>query len=315
VTRKIEEEGSRPLVSVVIPARNAARFIRSAIESVLAQTVTRVEILVAEDGSTDETVDIVSSYPASRVRLLSEPKGNLPRARNRGLAAAQADHVAFLEVDDYWLPNKLERQLPSFDDPGVVLVGCYMRWETPDGRVLGIGGTEFTPEKQRLVRSGRLMPFPTSSALFRTETVRGLGGFDESTGYASDLDMMARVAGVGSVACIPEVLGGYRVHGVSVSDSLFRDLQLHTRFVQARIAAQQAGGTLTLDEFARTHRPTLRERWATRSAGWFRSAAAAAAERRFGMAFKYGSLALISAPRYSLGRIWRERLRHRARYR
>lgn len=301
---------SEPIVSVVIPARNAERFIANAIDSVLAQSVSPVEVIVAEDGSTDRTVDVVAGYRDPRVRLLSEAKGNLPRARNRGLAAARGRYVAFLEVDDYWLPRKLEKQLSLFEDPAVILVGCFMRWETPDGRVLGLGGTEFAPEKQDVVAAARLMPFPTSSALFRAKTVRDLGGFDEDTGFASDLDMIARVAGVGRVECVREVLGGYRVHGSSVSDSQFRELQLHTRFVQARLAAKEEGRLLTLDEFTRGYRPSLRERWFMRTAGWFRTAASAAAERRYGTAARYGILALVTAPRYSLGRLWRERIRH-----
>ena len=99
-----------PEVSVIIPTYNSARYMTAAVDSVLAQTFTDYEILVIDDGSTDETEAVMGRY-GPPVLLLPQRNGGVSVARNRGLEASRGRYVAFLDADDTWLPNKLERQL------------------------------------------------------------------------------------------------------------------------------------------------------------------------------------------------------------
>jgi glycosyltransferase involved in cell wall biosynthesis len=101
------------LVSCVVPAFNAARFLREAIDSVLAQTHPDLDIIVVDDGSTDETATIAGTY-GDRLRLVRQENRGPAGARNRGLDCAQGEYVAFLDADDLWLPDKLSRQMVRF---------------------------------------------------------------------------------------------------------------------------------------------------------------------------------------------------------
>src|SRR5205814_6631728 len=102
-----------PLVSVIIPAFNAQQFIAAAIQSVIHQTLQHFEVIIVNDGSTDSTASIVASFCENdpRIRLITQPNGKLPKARNTGLDAASGEFVAFLDADDIWQPTKLEKQL------------------------------------------------------------------------------------------------------------------------------------------------------------------------------------------------------------
>lgn len=105
----------RPLVSVVIPAYNCAQYVAQSIESVLRQTIgaSHIETIVLDDGSADRTPEVVRSFGGA-VRLVQLDHGGVARARNTGIEMARADLIAFLDADDYWLPERLERALALF---------------------------------------------------------------------------------------------------------------------------------------------------------------------------------------------------------
>lgn len=118
----------RPTVSVVMPAFNAAASVRTAVQSVLAQTFKDFELLVINDCSTDETLAILESMTCAHpcMKLLSLPSnGGAAEARNVAMLAARGEFIAFLDADDVWLPQKLELQLPLFDDPEILIVGSW----------------------------------------------------------------------------------------------------------------------------------------------------------------------------------------------
>ncbi len=97
-----------PLFSVVIPAYNAARVIGATLETVLAQTTDDYEIIIVNDGSTDETEAVITAFPCDKIRLISVANGGVSRARNRGMSEARGKYIALLDADDYWLPRHLE---------------------------------------------------------------------------------------------------------------------------------------------------------------------------------------------------------------
>ena len=100
-----------PLVSVIIPAYNAQKYIREALDSVLAQTYSSFEIIVVEDSSTDDTAKIIKSYIDPRVKFVHQEKKGQTAARDEGMRRASGKYLAFLDADDVYLPQKLERQV------------------------------------------------------------------------------------------------------------------------------------------------------------------------------------------------------------
>lgn len=126
----------KPLVSVIMPAYNAGRFLEAAIRSVLAQTLTDWELLVLDDGSSDDTLAIARSLAAEdcRIRVLpNEQNMGVARTRNRGFDLCRGDYVALLDSDDLWLPNKLERQLERMAQTGADLCYCSYAIVDADG--------------------------------------------------------------------------------------------------------------------------------------------------------------------------------------
>ncbi len=113
-----------PTVSAIIPAYNSAGCVARAIESALCQTYAPIEILVVDDGSTDDTAQIVREYPEP-VRLIRQENGGPAAARNRGAREAGGEWLALLDADDAWLPERLEKQLPYTEDPSIGVVQCY----------------------------------------------------------------------------------------------------------------------------------------------------------------------------------------------
>ena len=147
-----------PRVSVVIPMYNASRFIGEAIESVFGQSMADLELIVIDDGSTDRGAAVVLAY-GRHVQYMRQPNAGVAAARNAGLELARGEAVAFLDADDAWLPEKLERQLERVDsDPSVVAVGC---------------GVFVTDESLR-VRDSRPAPPPNFTQLLLMEGTGGL---------------------------------------------------------------------------------------------------------------------------------------------
>lgn len=147
------------LVSIIMPAHNAAKTIRESIESVLSQTFTDWELLIINDSSTDETEQIVSEYikKDNRIKLLHTDKsvGKPFYPRNIGIKAAEGRYIAFLDSDDVWLATKLEHQIPLFDDEKVAIVFSYYE---------KFADNEVESKKNRVIKSPASVSF--NSALY-----------------------------------------------------------------------------------------------------------------------------------------------------
>ena len=141
-------------ISVIIPVRNTERYLRQAIESALAQTLRPFEVLVVDDGSTDASLDVARSF-GDGVRVLEGTQGGIGATRNSGVERASGDFLAFLDADDYWVPEKLLWQIELFTrDPALDLVfGQVRQFYSPDIPVPDA-------ERTRLEQSGRLAVNP-----------------------------------------------------------------------------------------------------------------------------------------------------------
>jgi hypothetical protein len=134
-------------------------------------------------------------------------------------------------------------------------------------------------------------------------------GFDDALREAEDLDFIARLARYGRIACVPKILGSYRIHPASAMARHRSTVNMYARFVRERLAARDAGEMLTWDRFSATYHPTWRERYQDFTERWYRSAALWYGEGKPLRALGFWLLAAVAAPAYTLRRVYRQRLR------
>jgi len=192
-------------VSVVVPAHNS-RYILTTLDSILVQKHRPLEILVVDDGSTDATARLVSGY-APEVRLIEQELGGHPAARNTGIRAASGDFLGFLDHDDLWSPDKLERQLASFErNPALDLVfGHIQNFFTPE-----------MPLEERARLAVPLRPLPgllQGAMLARRRSFDRVGLFSEESGTGDFIDWYGRAMLAGmNMEMLPETLVQRRIH-------------------------------------------------------------------------------------------------------
>ncbi|MBD2091920.1 glycosyltransferase [Microcoleus sp. FACHB-1515] len=206
-----------PRVSVVIPSYNCAAYIVEAIESVLNQTYESVEAIVVDDGSTDNTRELLEPY-AARIRYVYQENRGVASARNRAIHLARGELIALLDADDYFLLDKLVHQVAVFDaQPQVGLVNSGFRIVDSDGVARAeMKWWYITPlsiENWFLHK-----PVLPSAMMFRREWLVRVGGFDPRFPPAEDVDITLRVVLAGcQSAWLPEITVCYRVHDFSAS--------------------------------------------------------------------------------------------------
>ena len=176
---------SKPLISIIIPALNAERFIADVIESILAQDCDPIEVVVIDDGSTDGTAAIASRY-GSQVRCISQPNRGAPGARNRGLAATNGDLIGFCDADDVFMPGCLRLQLEKLTaNPNKdLVVGRFVTESMVSGRGEAIA---FAP----LVTTDDYI-LSMSVSLVRRHVFEKIGQFDETMRQCDDWDWFMR---------------------------------------------------------------------------------------------------------------------------
>lgn len=205
------------LVTVVIPAYNAERHVEAAIESVLAQTARDIEIIVVDDGSMDGTAKVVQRYGPS-VRNLRQENSGVAVARNRGISESRAKYVAFLDADDTWRPDKLEKQVEALRRRPEYRA-CHTAYALVDDqlRPLGIGRS---PRRsiilEDLILRGNVVG-SICSVLCARELFDAVGGFDPALSQCADWDMWIRLGNLTDFLYLDEPLVTYRQHASNMS--------------------------------------------------------------------------------------------------
>ena len=240
-----------PTVSVIIPAYNAAKYIREALNSVFNQTFRSHESIVINDGSpdTDELERELQAYRANIRYIKQDNNRGAAAARNAGLLCARGEYVAFLDADDRWLPNFLEKQLEflKFKDADLVFSDALLCGETP---LAGRTFMELEPPKSPVTPESLLavdVAVLTSAVLARKQPIFEVGLFDETIKRGHDFELWFRLAKAGiRFAYQPRVLAEYRVVESGLSGNalsqLYRTLSV--------LEAVKAKGTLTQSEAA-----------------------------------------------------------------
>jgi glycosyltransferase involved in cell wall biosynthesis len=207
-----------------MPVHNGARHIGSAIDSVLAQTLTDFELIVVDDASTDDTANVVARIRDRRVRVERHDRNRgLPRALNTGLAAATGAYIARLDHDDVAHRERFARQAECLDaEPRTALVGSRARRIDGSGVVLG---TVERPVSTPGIRWFALLenPFIHSAAMFRADVAAALGGYREDVPLAEDFDLWGRMMAAHDVRNLEEPLVDYREWPQSIMSNAARD--------------------------------------------------------------------------------------------
>ena len=202
-------ERKPPLASVIVPAYNVAPYIEQAIRSVLTQTTSDLEVIVVDDGSTDTTARAVESIQDDRLTMIRKENGGCASARNAGFAASSGEFVAFLDGDDYWLPNMIERQMELFgnllDVDLVFSLSCVVDDRDRSYGLMKPGSYRAFSFQDLVIEN----PVGNgSSAVMRRRAMESAGPFDESLLASSDCDMWFRIVKLrpNNFVCLPDVL-------------------------------------------------------------------------------------------------------------
>ncbi|MEK6288255.1 MAG: glycosyltransferase [Acidobacteriota bacterium] len=206
-----------PEVSIVIPTYNSARYLVEAVKSVLAQTFRDFEVLVVDDGSTDETETLMRRY-GTPVRYIRQNNGGVAAARNRGIKESCGRYIAFLDADDTWYPDKLEQQLTALEKEKDRRF-CYSAFTVVDSDLVPLGVNHSNRDgsalEDLLTRGnvvGSICTVLCERSLFATA-----GGFDPALSQCADWDMWVRIAALTDFLYLDDTLVTYRQHGTNMS--------------------------------------------------------------------------------------------------
>jgi glycosyltransferase involved in cell wall biosynthesis len=188
-----------PLVSVIIPCYNAAQYVGEAVTSALNQTYSNVEVIVVDDGSSDQSIEVIQSF-GDRIRLERTKHQGACAARNRGLQLSQGEFIQFLDADDVLLPEKIERQIPILQSDQADLVFCngYLfgddRPQRPIKKLLALPSPVGQDPFLYCLRHG----FGTEGPLHKRRFLEKVGGFREELPGAQEFDLHIRLSAVGA---------------------------------------------------------------------------------------------------------------------
>lgn len=220
------------LVSVVMPVYNGAVQIGEALEALLTQTYSPIEVIVVDDGSTDGTVELVRTYP--EVRLIQQANAGPAVARNNGVEHSQGQYISFVDHDDVWLPEKVQRQVDLLQANGGGFATCHVRY------VLEVappswfrGPADGTP----------VIGWVPSCWLMDRATWDKVGPFEPSFGHGCDTDWLARARNLHVATLVAEeCLVNYRVHAENESGKGATTMQSLTSVLRAQVQRKRGAG-------------------------------------------------------------------------
>jgi len=221
----VGENAQDKLISVIMPAFNAGKYITRTLDSVRNQTHSELEIIVVDDGSTDNTVAIVEALASQdkRIKLLRSPHRGVSHARNLAIAQARANYIAPIDADDLWKRDKLKRQYEILsiapEETGVVYAWAA-GIDDEDKIVLPVWNASYARGDvlHPIIESGILSC--GSTPLIRKRYAQEVGGYDEELHLSEDWKFYTALAGVCYFEVIPECLIGYRIRSDSASVNL-----------------------------------------------------------------------------------------------
>ena len=235
---------SMPAISVLMPVYNAGRFLGPAIDSILAQTFSDFELIALDGGSDDGSVELLRAIATrdARVVVVEDRRSGLIESLNRGLAMARAPLIARMDADDVARLDRFAKQLAYLrEHPEVVVLGSAMDLIDECGSHLRTDTFPTSPEavaSELLHRDCVLHP----AVMARTDVLRSVGGYRTGARHAEDYDLWLRIAEVGRLANLPDVLVSYRMHSVKASTKHLVAVELAALAVRGAARLRRSGG-------------------------------------------------------------------------
>jgi glycosyltransferase involved in cell wall biosynthesis len=209
---------TNPQVTVLMPAYNAGKYIAEAIASVLDQTFANFELLIVNDGSTDNTAAIIESYNDPRIVLISQDNKGIAAALNTGLKHARAPYIARFDADDICHPQRLEKQLNFLNDnPNYILVGSDADYILENGDPLFYFDCIAHTHQQIINKLYFYCPFLHPTVMYRKDCICKAGGYPTDAHNFEDYLLWTSIANLGMLHNIPEALIKYRLNSSSVT--------------------------------------------------------------------------------------------------
>jgi len=270
-----------PQVSVIIPTFNRGWIIQEALESVLSQEYSDFELIIVDDGSTDDTASVLDQFQPD-IRLVRQPNRGVSAARNRGMSVSRGNYIAFLDSDDLWLPSKLQRQVDFFDSHPEALICQTEEIWIKNGKRLIPGEKHRKASGYIFDRSLQLCLVSPSAVMMRRRLFDDCGNFDEDLPACEDYDLWLRISSRIPIHLIDEPLvikrGGH-------PDQLSRAPGLDRFRVQALLKILERG-KLSLDQREKAVR-VLREKCGIYANGCLKRDRRDEADRYFRIARRY----------------------------
>ena len=223
----------KPMVSVIIPTYNRGHLISRAIQGVLNQTYQNFEMIIVDDGSTDNTKEIVGRSGDERIQYIRHGKNKgAAITRNTGIQASQGKYICFLDSDDEWFPLKLEKQVNRFEELnesiGVVYTGCLLKSQN-SGKILAEAEPTFRGEVYKDLLKGVFLI--TSTAMIRRICLQEVGFFDENLPSCEDWDLWIRLSKQYEFDFVAEPLASYYIHGAQMLTNFNARVQALEEFI------------------------------------------------------------------------------------
>jgi len=207
-----------PKVTILMPACNAGKYIAEAIRSVLEQTYADFELLIVDDGSTDDTVDVVRGFSDRRIRLLTKEKEGISVALNAGLQMARGTYIARFDADDICLPRRLERQVIFLDGhPAYLIAGSDAEYISENGEHLFHFRCTGHTHREIIDNLYRCCPFIHSAVMYRKEAILRMGGYSRYAHNFEDYFLWVQLLKTGKCCNLPEPLLKVRINPSSVT--------------------------------------------------------------------------------------------------
>ncbi len=236
-----------PTVDIIIPSYNAANYLRAAVESVMSQTFEDWRIILVDDGSTDNTAEIIEPFLrqlGSKITYIKKENQGLPAARNTAIRNSSAEFLALLDADDVWLPSRLLVSLKSFEKhPQVGLSYGLISRINPQGEIISTwsGNHQWTEGNIAPCIYVLKVQLPCPTMTFRRKCIDEVGLFDETMRATEDRDLWLRIALRYEVAFVPEIIAYYRSSPNSMSTDPERMLKAQLQFIRKHFGSPGCG--------------------------------------------------------------------------
>lgn len=302
-------------VTVLMPAFNAGHYIAEAIESVLSQTYSDFELIIINDGSTDNTQSVIENYAQKdkRIQIISHPNIGMGASLNEGLNLANNEWIIRMDADDVMMPNRIERQLNFVNQhPDLAVSASLVYYINEKGKVIGKNSSELKNPQyfQSYLKSNELIGFHHPGVIMRKDVVMSVYGYRPQFWPADDIDLWNRIAERGDLVLLQqEYLLKYRIHDTAISVKGVRLARLKVGWVKQCMLARRRGdpepsweGYLSL-RMGRPFWAWINQERKDLAKICYKTAVLHYSRRNFYLTFPYLASATLLQPSYVMGQI------------